>query len=97
MATGSLSNGDGNFQELRNMWSSKAKDQDQEKPSRPISIVSRPPPVQKKSPKDSIPILKITNETATIPTIKRESSASPTHESKTLEIGLEFIEKGYNQ
>jgi hypothetical protein len=102
METDSLSNGCGNFQEIRNMWSSKA--QAQEKPLRPTSIPLRPHPEkrqeQKKSPKASIPILKITNDTTPIAPIKKESPITPNNESKTFshnKISFLFIKISYNK
>jgi hypothetical protein len=76
MATDSLPNSRGNFQELRNMWSSKAQAQ-------PTSS-SEPRQEQKKSPRNSIPTLNITNATSSISTIKNDSSRSSNNDSKKL-------------
>jgi len=98
MATHSSSNVHGNFQELRNMWCSKA--QAQAKPVRPTAIPSGPHFEQreeeKKSPKYSIPVLKITNDTITAVPVKKESPTTPNNESKTFyynKISLVFIKK----
>jgi hypothetical protein len=84
MESNSLSNVCGNFQELRDMWSSKA--QTKEKPLRPTSIPSCPHPEkrqeQKKPLKGGLPILKITNDATPIAPIKKESPTTPNNESK---------------
>jgi len=93
MATDSLSNTRGNFQELRNMWSSKV--QAQQKPLRSTSSREQRQE-QKKSPRNSIPILKITNETSSIPAIRNGLPSSPNKESKRFsyyQINLIFIRK----
>jgi len=93
MATHSLSNTRGNFQEIRNMWSSKV--QAQQKPLRPTSSPEQRQE-QKKSPRNSIPILKITNETSSIPAIKSGSPSSSNNESKRFsyhQINLIFVRK----
>jgi len=102
METDSLSNVSGNFQELRNMWSSKARVQ--EKPLRPTSVPLRPLPEkrqeEKKSPKVSLPILKITNDTTAIARIKKESPITPHNESKTFyhnKISFVFIKISYSK
>lgn len=81
METDSLPKMGSNFKELRNMWSSKV--QTQAKPLQPTAIPSNPPPEkrqeQKLSSRNSIPILKITNDLPTISSTKKES---PPNESK---------------
>ena len=81
METNSLSNLHGNFQQLRNMWSTIAQPQD--KVSRSTSILSGALSTQhqqqadKKSSKNILPVLKITHETLTLVepsnTLKNES------------------------
>ena len=89
MATSSLTNSPGNFQELRNMWSSKVKAQAQEKPSRPTSS---PEPRQEQKKSSTV---KITNELPIfIPAIKRDLPEPSNNESKThfliIKINLRF-------
>jgi len=102
METDSLSNVCGNFQELRDLWSSK--EQTKEKPLRPTSVPLRPLPEkrqeEKKSPKVSLPILKITNDTTAIARIKKESPITPNNESKTFyhnKISFVFIKISYSK
>ena len=80
METESTSDRRGSFQELRNMWNFKT--QAQESPSRPTSVPVRPPPEQKKSLKDSLPIFKITRETATLPVPKKDPLIPSNNDSK---------------
>ncbi|CAF3935271.1 unnamed protein product [Rotaria sp. Silwood2] len=72
MKSNASSNVHGNVHALRNMWTSKA--QEEEKPKRPALAPSYPhsEQQQKQSLKRNIPTLKITNETTTIATTKKE-------------------------
>jgi hypothetical protein len=82
MSKNSISSDSGNVQALRDMWSLKAKEQ--EKPSGPSSIPSRARPEKtQKSAKNTIPILKITNEAITSAPTKTRLPVISINTSKT--------------
>jgi len=85
METDSLFKGRGNFKELRNMWSTKARAQG--KPLQPTLSLSHPQPEkqqeQKELPRARLPVLKIPNNVTTMEPIKKEPSTTPKNESKT--------------
>jgi hypothetical protein len=84
MATDSLAKSSGNFQELRNMWSSKVNTQTQEKSPRPTSL---PEPKQEQKKTSTV---KITNEPPVIiPTMKKDLPLeSSNNESKNVFLSL---------